>query len=285
MEFKKLSEPFAPYDIEWRIQSSGTDRSGRPWGMCLAYVTNRAIMDRLDSVCGPGNWKNEFKPGPEGGVMCGISIRIGPDEWVTKWDGAENTDIEAVKGGLSSAMKRAAVHWGIGRYLYNLTTGWARFCEDGQYSAKIDGVLRKWSPPDLPPWALPGGKGEPFDRAPCAPITDEERGERKAKQDKMNPATEGDINKMLETFAKRGVTRADIEEYLGHAIRAGVEGAADMSVLRGIYSEMFAGKRPDTWFPRWTNDVDVSGAAIAERVLGMNAKLDSSLANVEPLVP
>jgi hypothetical protein len=112
-----------------------------------------------------------------------------------------------------------------------------------------------------------------------------ERTERSAKLDKMNPATEGDINKMLETFAKRGVTRADIEEYLGHTLKAGTDGAADMSVLRGIYSEMFAGKRADTWFPRWTGDVDVSGAAIAERVLGMSAKLDASLANIEPLVP
>jgi hypothetical protein len=283
MDYKKLSEPFAPYDIEWRIQSSGK-RNGKPWGMCLAYVTNRAIMDRLDSVVGPENWRNEFTPGPEGGVMCGISVRRG-DEWVTKWDGAENTDIEAVKGGLSSAMKRAAVQWGIGRYLYNLTTGWARFTEDGQYSAKIDGEYHKWSPPDLPPWALPGGNGEPFDRGNAAPVTEPERTERAARIDKMNPATEGDINKMLETFAKRGVTRADIEEYLGHTLKAGTDGAADMSVLRGIYSEMFSGKRADTWFPRWTGDVDVSGAAIAERVLGMNAKLDASLANIEPLVP
>ena len=42
--------------------------------MCLAYVTNRAIMERLDAVCEPQNWKNEFKPAPEGGILCGISI-------------------------------------------------------------------------------------------------------------------------------------------------------------------------------------------------------------------
>ena len=46
------------------------------------------------------------------------------NEWITKYDGAPNTDIEAVKGGLSDASKRAAVQWGIGRYLYGMESVW-----------------------------------------------------------------------------------------------------------------------------------------------------------------
>ena len=76
-------------------------------------------MDRLDEVVGPENWKDEYAPGPDGGVICGLSLRI-EDEWITKWDGAENTDFEAIKGGLSDAFKRAGYKWGIGRYLYRL---------------------------------------------------------------------------------------------------------------------------------------------------------------------
>jgi len=38
--------------------------------------------------------------------------------------GAENSDIEPVKGGLSDSFKRAAVQWGIGRYLYSLGAVW-----------------------------------------------------------------------------------------------------------------------------------------------------------------
>ena len=30
-------------------------------------------------------------------------------EWVTEWDGADNSQVEAVEGGLSGATKRAAV--------------------------------------------------------------------------------------------------------------------------------------------------------------------------------
>ena len=119
MNLKDLAEPFAPHDIEWRIGRAG-EKNDKVWATCLAYVTNRAIMQRLDDVCGPGNWRNEIKEWTTGspGVLSGISIRVGTadgSEWVTKWDGAEQTDIESVKGGFSNAMKRAAVLWGIGR--------------------------------------------------------------------------------------------------------------------------------------------------------------------------
>lgn len=111
MDLNKFDEPFSPEDIEWRIQQSGKTRDGKVWAMVLAYVTNRAIMKRLDDVCGKAGWRNEYRDIPNnGGVECGISIKI-DSEWVTKWDAAENTQVEAVKGGRSGAMKRAAVQW------------------------------------------------------------------------------------------------------------------------------------------------------------------------------
>jgi hypothetical protein len=162
-ELVRLRDPFAPEDIEWRVQTAG-EKNGKPWARVLAYVTNRAIMDRLDEVVGPANWQNVYREGPAGGVICGLSIRVarvdGTTEWVTKWDGAENTDIESVKGGLSNAMKRAAVQWGIGRLLYNLEEGWATVPDGGRCSARTkDGKWFKWDPPTLPEWATP--KPEP----------------------------------------------------------------------------------------------------------------------------
>jgi len=150
--FEKLLEPFYADEVEWRIQNSGV-KGTRPWGFVLCYVTNRAIQNRLDETFGPQNWKNEFKSGPNGGVICGISVNCG--EWVTKWDGADNTEIEEIKGGLSGAMKRAAVQWGIGRYLYELDATFALFSDGGAHSTKIDGTRYKWDPPELPEWALP----------------------------------------------------------------------------------------------------------------------------------
>ena len=133
MDLSKLKEPFPYEDIEWRLQQADKGKNGI-WGKCLAYVTNRAICNRLDEVVGPENWKNEFKTGPDGGVLCGLSIKV-DGEWVTKFDGSENTNIEAVKGGLSGAMKRAAsTGWGIGRYLYNLEESWVEVTDKGKYS-------------------------------------------------------------------------------------------------------------------------------------------------------
>ena len=157
MNFKLLKEPFPAHDIEWRIQQSG--KSGeKVWAMVLAYVTNRAIMNRLDDVCEPQNWCNQYETGPDGGILCGLSIKCG-DEWVTKWDGAENTQVEAVKGGLSNAMKRAGSQWGIGRYLYNLPATFAKCSSDPKLYENRgrlkDDTQFSWETPTLPHWALP----------------------------------------------------------------------------------------------------------------------------------
>jgi hypothetical protein len=169
-DLMKLSEPFPADDIEWRMGRCGKTKAGKFWGMCLAYITNRAIMERLDLVCGPDNWRNEFAAGPTGGLLCGLSIRVAHPtddgvtfEWVTKWDGAENTDIEGVKGGLSGAMKRAGSQWGIGRYLYNLEETFVQIVEKGkdarerraQTPEKDGRETFYWIPPRLPSWAVP----------------------------------------------------------------------------------------------------------------------------------
>jgi hypothetical protein len=128
-----LSDYFDAHDLGWKPVALSTDRSR---ARVVPYISNRAIMDRLDTVCGPENWRNEFRTGPAGGILCGLSIRVvfdgGPPEWVTKWDGAENTEIQPVKGGITASMRRAAVQWGIGRYLYRMPSSWAPVDERGK---------------------------------------------------------------------------------------------------------------------------------------------------------
>ena len=115
-------------------------------------------MDRLDEVCGPENWSSSYNVYPDAKfVECTITIA-----GTSKSDAAEFTAIEAIKGGYSDSLKRAAVHWGIGRYLYRLTETWARCSSDKQdgwnYAKSKDGKAFYWAPPELPAWALPGGK-------------------------------------------------------------------------------------------------------------------------------
>lgn len=152
----ELAKPFEPRDLEWKVQACG-EKNGKIWARVLTYITAPAIMDRLDDVVGPENWRVQYTAGPDGGVMAGLSIKI-EDEWIEKWDGAENTDIEAIKGGISNAFKRAARCWGIGRYLYKVEANFANIREDGEHSGKTkDGKFFYWNPPALPAWALPAG--------------------------------------------------------------------------------------------------------------------------------
>jgi len=93
--------------------------------MAVFYVDSRAIQRRLDEVIGPFDWKNQYTQWQGASQLCGIAIyNAERNEWVGKFDGAENTDIEAVKGGLSDAFKRAACVWGVGRYLYEVDGVW-----------------------------------------------------------------------------------------------------------------------------------------------------------------
>lgn len=119
----ELARPFAPEDLEWRIQYAN-EKTNR--GIVVPYVTNRAIQARLDEVVGIAGWYNDYKPwhgaNKKEAQICGISIYFEERSgFITKWDGAEDSDIEPVKGGLSDSMKRAAVQWGIGRVLYSMT--------------------------------------------------------------------------------------------------------------------------------------------------------------------
>jgi hypothetical protein len=161
MEVKKLTDKFIPEDIEWRIGRSG-EKNGNVWAVALAYVTNRAIQSRLDEVCGPLNWQNEYKEWQGQSQICGISIwDENKKTWVTKWDGADATRIDATKGGLSGAMKRAAVQWGIGRYLYQLTETFVECKKERvkdscwKYQSKSSKMPAfMWKIPTLPQWAL-----------------------------------------------------------------------------------------------------------------------------------
>jgi len=91
-------------------------RKGYKGGKDLVYIDARDVMNRLDEVFDIDGWQTHYE-NLGGRMICKLSCRIG-DKWVTKSDGAGDTDIEGDKGGISDALKRAGVLWGIGRYLY-----------------------------------------------------------------------------------------------------------------------------------------------------------------------
>lgn len=183
----RLKAPFPRKDLEWRVGPVSRDKAS---GMMLPYVTARAVMDRLDEVVGPTGWYDEVhaveRAGSKGWT-CTLTL-IFPEEGeggvhrtISHEDGADETAIEPTKGGISDALKRAAVKFGIGRYLYNLDPQWA----PGEVIGGHFRASRRWVP-DLPAWALPEGEEGEATRPPESPPV--ERSRQKAPQPKPQPS-------------------------------------------------------------------------------------------------
>jgi hypothetical protein len=138
--YDRLRFPFLTDQLSWRVGATNAKRKKpeEPFkGIPLAYIDARDVMERLDDVLKPENWQCRYiEQGAK--TVCEIGVNIGAVdekarlEWVWKADGAGDTDMEAEKGALSDAFKRAAVRWGVGRYLYGLKSGWIEIEQRGQ---------------------------------------------------------------------------------------------------------------------------------------------------------
>lgn len=120
LENLKQHKPF-----KWKIQV--LPKQDKKWA-CVAYMDSRYVMEILDEVCWPTNWQNLFYE-VKWKVFCKIWIKIW-DDWIWKsdsWalDDDPNVDSETTsKWETSDAFKRAAVQWGIWRFLYEKEIQW-----------------------------------------------------------------------------------------------------------------------------------------------------------------
>lgn len=93
-------------------------------GRQVPYITARTVMNRLDSTLGFENWWDTYERDPAGSdnILCRLSIRLPDGQVLTKCDvgspGSTGDEGEDDKGAVSDALKRAAVKFGVGRYLY-----------------------------------------------------------------------------------------------------------------------------------------------------------------------
>lgn len=109
-----------PIPYSWRIQSRTKDRSK---ALCTAYIDARDVMRVLDKHC---LWTVEYKD-INGFIFAGIGIMI-DNKFVFRWDCGQRIENnpddqmydQAGKSASSDAFKRAAVMWGVGRFLYDL---------------------------------------------------------------------------------------------------------------------------------------------------------------------
>lgn len=138
-----LAEPFEADEVKWKPQAVSGSRA-----MAIAYVSSRAVMDRLDEVLGVGNWQTSFREIPDG-IICRLRVKLNGD-WADHEDvggfSAQPDDGDKLKAAFSDALKRVAVHVGVGRYLYSLPRQWVDYDPQKKQFARA---------PELPTWANP----------------------------------------------------------------------------------------------------------------------------------
>lgn len=153
-----LAAPFPASVINWKPQAVSKDKTK---ALAVAYIDARDVMARLDEVVGPFNWQVKHEQAGDQTVT-GLGIKHPlTGEWVWKYDvgfvgGSESKDddeqVKAIKGTASDGLKRAAVAWGVGRYLYSLPKTWVEFDADKRQLKTT---------PVLPLWAIPEADRKP----------------------------------------------------------------------------------------------------------------------------
>ena len=253
MNLEDLKKPFPPEKISWRIGATFKDtKKNKDFGMALAYIDARDVMDRLDEVCGAGFWGDSYKIygpwkvgdkdfGPR--VICSINI-VGDfqnedNAWtninITKSDGAGDTDYEAEKGAISDAFKRAAVKFGIGRYLYSLKNIWV------ELEKKRDKFVIKESETPKLIASLPRPDGKQNKPAQKATLKGSKSNSKPEIPDKLP-----DIPKEMEKAAafcfgadsarEDGITFKDWWELTGFSIMGNIVDKDEKEICRKIYS-------------------------------------------------
>ncbi|NLT74658.1 MAG: hypothetical protein GXX94_10800 [Chloroflexi bacterium] len=122
----RLAEPFRSDQVRWKpqvISDSGN-------ALAVAYVDPRVVSERLDLAVG-GDWSFHWEPlGIQGDrlvVKSSLTIRGVTREDVGEYVLSDREQADPWKSAVSDALKRAAVHFGVGRYLYWLEAIWCAY--------------------------------------------------------------------------------------------------------------------------------------------------------------
>jgi hypothetical protein len=151
---ERASMPFKPDEVEFTVKATSRDRRK---ALMVAHLTARSVMDRLDEMVGEGlleSWTSTFEVVERGtvkvrtrdgeredpfyAVVARIHLELPGGKVLVKEDVGEG---DTLKGAFSDALKRAAVHLGIGRYLYRLGEMWVDLPEGKDYPSEEE--LRK----------------------------------------------------------------------------------------------------------------------------------------------
>jgi hypothetical protein len=210
-----LSAPFDPKDVKYKPQMVKNNRA-----LAMAYIDARLIQDRLDAVLGVENWQDRYDILPDGSVMCRLRVNLG-GRWVTKADvGSPSEQPDAgdrLKAAFSDGLKRAAVKFGIGRYLYRLAAQWVDYDPVKKQLVQLP-QMPAFAVPKAAKAAKPAAEPKPVEKVEPAP-------EEASKPAAGLPADGKELHRRLQTYdAKLASQKLCVRgALLAHVTQAGVK--------------------------------------------------------------
>ena len=130
---KKLRQPLAAEHLRWKIQTRVSEAQAEAQALVVVYMDARSVAAHLDEVV-PGQWHTEYRAPP-------VSVGLPSLECRLTVCGVTRCDVGTVEPGsragsdtkdlYSDALKRAAVQFGVGAFLYRFPQVQARVERSG----------------------------------------------------------------------------------------------------------------------------------------------------------
>lgn len=208
-----LANPFEPKEVKFKPQMVKNNRA-----LAMGYIDARLVCDRLDEVLGVENWQDRYEFLPDGSVVCTLRLCFA-GRCISKTDvgsPSEQPDSgDRVKAAVSDALKRAAVKFGIGRYLYRLPAVWCDYDPVKKQLVQL---------PQLPTFALPKPQGQgqkpppaqqpPKQAAASPPAKPAEQPKQPAQSPKLGDPVH-DMNAFLALLESKNKSYASAISWLG----------------------------------------------------------------------
>lgn len=121
---EQLRRPFTPEAVKWRADQKQADAQGKV--RCLVYLDSRLAVERLSEVDPGWTARYEFLATGQNDrigitqyapTLCALTVH-GVERFGMGQLGYTKLDAKAAKAALSDALKRAAVEFHVGAYLY-----------------------------------------------------------------------------------------------------------------------------------------------------------------------
>lgn len=148
--YNKLREPIDIKYVSWKINSYNKSKTK---AQITFHIDARVVQHLLNSVVGLDGWRFSYTESGDGSIhgKLGIWFDTGTDgelsRLVEREDvGYTNGTSEPLKDAVSDALKRCAVHFGVGHFLYAMPMLWIDLTEEGQkyLTQEQDAYIANW---------------------------------------------------------------------------------------------------------------------------------------------